>query len=86
MVTQLVPCGMHTYDLGAMKKKLRIIFQKKGFVAYKTFNGDELEEMSQRYSSFKDSHTCDFTRKPRGIEENISNDFRAPTQTSGTST
>lgn len=71
MVTKVAPCGMHSYDHGAMKKVLKIVFGKKGFRGHKKFSKDETMEISNRYVSLKPNHLCDFTRTIRSLQENF---------------
>lgn len=71
MVSQVVPCAMHSWNLGAMKKILRNIFQKKGYSINYKFTNEQLEELSRRYESLAQYHPCDFTRYPRSIIDNL---------------
>lgn len=70
MVSQVVPCGMHTCNLGAMKKILKIVFENKDKYKLHKFQKVELQEISDRYELLKSYHPCDFTRVPRSLLEN----------------
>lgn len=71
MVSQLVPCSMHSVDLGNMKKILKIVFQKKGYSGYYTFSAEELKLIDERYVAIKPFNPCEFARVPRGISDNL---------------
>lgn len=72
MISKMVPCAMHTFDLGAMKKILTIIFMKKGYQGYRKFIAEETLELSNRYESLKLHHVLDFVRAIRSLQQNYS--------------
>lgn len=70
MVDEVVPCAMHTFDLGTMKKILIFTFVKKGWRGYK-FMDTQLEQIDKRFESLREYHPSDFTRNLRSIQVNI---------------
>lgn len=78
MVSQMVPCAMHTFDLGVMKKIIRFIYEKKGSnePGSMKFNDADLAEISRKYEGLKKYHPKDFTRSPRSMVLNW-NHFKA---------
>lgn len=73
MISEIVPCAMHTFDLGVMKKIIRFIFEKKGcnLPFSKKFTSQEVEFISNTYEALKKFHPMDFTRKPRSLVVNF---------------
>lgn len=73
MVTEIVPCAMHTFDLGVMKKIIRFIFEKKGMIGPHSikFTTEDIEVISTKYESLKLYHPKDFARKPRSLMRNF---------------
>lgn len=73
MISEIVPCAMHTFDLGVMKKIIRFIFETKGcnLPLSMKFTPEIVGCISSTYEALKKFHPMDFTRKPRSLVVNF---------------